>query len=154
MEQTIDFQSALDRCRHLASKSETCSADVAEKLRRWCLSSEQSAEIIGNLISEKFIDDQRFAIAYVKDKTRFNHWGRIKTTAMLRQKQINQGIINKAFDELDPQVYLSVFESEMEKKERSLKKIAVFERRQKVANYLLSKGFESDLIFDRIKEII
>jgi regulatory protein len=73
---------------------------------------------------------------------------------MLRQKQISQGIINKAFDELDPQVYLSVFESEMEKKERSLKKMAVFERRQKVANYLLSKGFESDLIFDRIKEII
>jgi regulatory protein len=153
MEPVTNYKTALDRCRRLASKSEICPADLIEKLKHWGIEPEQIDKIIDNLTKEKFIDEQRYANAFVKDKTRFNHWGRIKTTAMLKQKRIQQSVINKAFSELDEKDYLSVFEFEMEKKDRSLKAKPSFERRQKVASYLLSKGFEPELVFDRIKEI-
>jgi len=151
MEKHFDIKQALARCQRATSKSETCSHDIREKLKIAGANELQMDEIVEKLRADKFIDDQRYAIAFVKDKVRFNHSGRVKITAMLRQKQIDQQFINEAFNQLDEKIYLEVLHVEARKKAQTLSRVQPFERNRKVANYLLSKGFEPEKVFAHLK---
>lgn len=153
MERRISFEWAMSKCMELASRGEVCSFDIEQKLKRWGLATQDIDKIIDRLIDEKYVDDQRFAEAYVRDKTRFNHWGRIKTTMMLRQKRVSQSTINKAFDELDVNEYYAAMEHELLKKMRQHKALPKFERNQKSAYSVIQKGFEPSLVFDSICKV-
>jgi len=142
----------MNKCMELASRGEVCSFDIEQKLKRWGLATNDIDKIIDRLIDEKYVDNQRYAEAYVRDKTRFNHWGRIKTTMMLRQKRISQTTINKAFDELNDNDYYAAMEHELLKKMRQHKALPKFERNQKSAYYVIQKGFEPLLVFDSISK--
>ena len=78
MELTHDQITAYNKAAFLCSRSEHCSFDIQDKLMLWGLSSEDALLVISKLIEEKYLDDERFARAYVKDKFRFNHWGKQK----------------------------------------------------------------------------
>ena len=92
-EQTI----AYDKAAVLCSRSEYCTYEIGEKLKLWGLSPEEAVLVIENLIAEKYIDDERFARAYAKDKFKFNRWGKQKIAYMLRSKNIPAEIIELAF---------------------------------------------------------
>ena len=147
MERDMTFEEALERCRLLAAKGECCTFDLEQKMRNWGVLSADIQRIITSLIDERYVDNLRFSIAYVRDKTRFNHWGRVKTTLMLRQKHIDQQVINEAFNELPESDYQRAFEAERDKKLRQLRALKPFERNRKTAAYLIQKGFEPDMVF-------
>lgn len=150
MEREMTFDEALDRCRFLAAKGECCTFDLEQKMRNWGVQSTDIQRVIESLVAERFVDNLRFAIAYVRDKTRFNHWGRVKTTLMLRQKHIDQQVINEAFNELPESDYQRAFEAERDKKLRQLRALKPFERNRKTAAYLIQKGFEPDFVFKNL----
>ena len=81
MEREMTFDEALDRCRFLAAKGECCTFDLEQKMRNWGVQSKDIQRVIESLVAERFVDNLRFATAYVRDKTRFNHWGRVKTNS-------------------------------------------------------------------------
>ena len=150
MEREMTFDEALDRCRFLAAKGECCTFDLEQKMHNWGVQSTDIQRVIDSLVAERFVDNLRFATAYVRDKTRFNHWGRVKTTLMLRQKHIDKQVINEAFNELPESDYQRAFEAERDKKLRQLRALKPFERNRKTAAYLIQKGFEPDFVFKNL----
>lgn len=152
MEREITFDEALQKCQFLAAKGECCTFDLQQKMNRWGASQKVATEVIKALIDDQFVDDQRYATAFVRDKTRFNHWGRIKTTMQLHLKHIPKEIIKQAFTELPEADYQHAFETERDKKLKQLRALQPFERNRKTAAYLIQKGFEPDFVFKNLSE--
>ncbi|HKK82055.1 MAG TPA: regulatory protein RecX, partial [Prolixibacteraceae bacterium] len=96
-----ETKKALSKCMALCSKSEKCISDIRKKLSNWQLPEEETQQVIDNLIDEKFIDEQRFAESFMRDKFRFNHWGKIKIIYHLKAKGISSGDIAHGINEID-----------------------------------------------------
>lgn len=132
----------------LCSKKECCRYDILHKLKLWKIDEEDTEKIIQKLEKEKFIDETRYTKAFVNDKLKFNHWGKIKIKYHLKQKNIAESTIKTGLDIIAIDEYKKILTNEMEKKWKMVRAKSVFEKKQKVLSYLSSKGFEIDLIMD------
>lgn len=153
MEFNTEQNIAYNKAAFLCSRSEKCTAEIQEKLKLWGLSGDESEPVIKKLIDEKYIDDERFAHAYVKDKFRFNHWGKQKIAYMLRSKGISEEIIKQAFDEIEDSGYSEKLIKLLEDKACSIKAQNAFDKRNKLMRFALSRGFESGEIYKALKEL-
>lgn len=142
----LTYESALKRAAALCSSQEQCSSHIRYKLLSWRVSADDTEQIIAALKKEKFLDDQRYANFYVKDKFRFNGWGKIKLAAMLGQKEIPKQIIQEALDQLDPELYKQTCLRLLTEKSSTLKETNQFQRKGKLFRYAAQRGFESNLI--------
>jgi len=131
----------------LCSRSELCKYDITEKLKKWQVASSEFQKILNYLENEQFFDDRRYAEAFVKDKFRFNRWGKQKITFQLKQKRIAADIIHTALEQIPVQEYLQLIADEAEKKIKTISAPNEFELKNKTARYLISKGFETNLVF-------
>lgn len=142
----MEYKVALQRAAALCSKQEQCSSHIRGKLNSWKVSDKDAEKIIGLLQEEKFLDDARYATFYVRDKYRFNGWGKIKLAVMLRQKEIPQAVIEEALSQIDQEEYRQRCESLISEKSATLKESNVFKRKGKLFRFAAQRGFESDLI--------
>lgn len=148
----LNFEQGLQRAAALCCQSEHCVADITEKLLRWGVSREDSGRIIDRLIDEKYIDESRYALAYVRDKVRFSHWGRVKIKSMLRMLRVSEQDISNAFDSFDEDEYLGVLENVIESKRRTLPEASSYDSRVKLIRFALQRGFEMHEITKFISE--
>jgi len=153
MQLTPDQQIAYDKAAFLCSKSEHCSSDIQDKLKLWGLLPEDIDVIIEKLVAEKYIDDERFARAYAKDKSRFNRWGKQKIAFMLRNKKIAPEIIRLAFDEIEDESYSDQLFKLLTDKARTIKSANKFDRRAKLMRFALSRGFEAEQINKALEKL-
>lgn len=153
MEFTHDQNSAFDKASLLCSRSEKCTSEILEKLRRWGLSAEESEAVVEKLIEEKYLNDERFARAYVKDKFRFNHWGKQKIAHMLRAKNISPEILELAFEEIEDEGYVDELRKLLIDKEKSIKAKDKYDKRNKLMRFALGRGFESGEVYVIFKEL-
>ena len=142
----MDYELALKRAAALCSSQEQCSSHIRDKLSNWKVTSNDADKIIDLLIKEKFLDDARYATFYVRDKFRFNGWGKIKLSVMLRQKEIPKAIIVEALNQIDPELYKQKCMRLISDKSATLKETNQFKRKGKLFRYAAQRGFESDLI--------
>jgi len=142
----MEYDVALKRAAALCSSQEQCSSHIREKLKSWGASSEDADKIIDILIKEKFLNDARYATFYVRDKFRFNGWGKIKLRMMLRQKGIPLAIIEEALNQIDPDLYKQTCTRLLSEKSASLKESNQFKRKGKLFRFAAQRGFETDLI--------
>lgn len=142
----MEYKVALQRAAALCSKQEQCSSHIREKLKSWNVSDEDAGKIIGLLHEEKFLDDARYATFYVRDKYRFNGWGKIKLAVMLRQKEIPPDIIGEALSQIDQDEYRQTCERLITEKAATLRESNQFKRKGKLFRFAAQRGFESDLI--------
>lgn len=145
---------ALHRAAALCSSAEHCTADIREKLARWGVTEADSRTIIDRLVQERFIDEQRYAVAFVKDKFRFSGWGRIKMRYALQQKRIDGSDIDHALATLDEEQYNDRLLELLQAKSRSIRDDDPEARRAKLFRFATSRGFESALIFNALKQIV
>lgn len=153
MELTQAQLDAFQKAAFICSQSEKCAADIREKLRQWNVSGEDSLVVVERLVAEKFIDDERFARAYVKDKFRFNRWGRQKIEFMLRAKHISREIIEAAFEEIDEENYSDELRRILTEKAKSVKGKDQYDKRNKLMRFAMGRGFESGQIYTVLKEL-
>jgi len=153
MELTRDQTTAYNKAAFLCSKSEHCTFEIMEKLKLWGLSPEDADPVIKKLVDEKYIDDERFARAYVKDKFRFNHWGKQKIAFMLRSKNISSEIVELAFEEIEDENYSNELRKLLTGKEKSVKAKDPFDKRNKLMRFAMGRGFESGEIYNALKEL-
>ena len=147
------YERALQRAAGLCSRQEQCSSNIREKLQNWNVSDEDSEKIIQKLTTEKFLDDERFAGFYAKDKHRFNSWGKIKITHMLRQKRIGEEEIENALSQIgEEDWYLSCLKL-VRQKSASLKEENDFNRRGKLFKFAAGRGFEPALIYRALDQL-
>jgi len=144
---------AYDKAAFLCSRSEKCTSEIQEKLKLWGLSSEDYEPVIEKLVAEKYLDDERFARAYVKDKFRFNHWGKQKIAHMLRAKNISAEILELAFEEIEDEGYSDELRKLLTDKEKSIKAKDKFDKRNKLMRFAMGRGFESGQIYAVLKEL-
>ena len=145
---------ALHRAAALCSSAEHCTADIREKLARWGVTEADSRTIIARLVQERFIDEQRYAVAFVKDKFRFSGWGRIKMRYALQQKRIDGSDIDHALATLDEEQYNDRLLELLQAKSRSIRDDDPEARRAKLFRFAASRGFEPSLIFNALKQVV
>ena len=130
----------------LCAQAEHCQHEMLEKMRRWELSDEAQARVMERLVRERYVDDERYARAFVKDKVRYNKWGRRKVEQALWQKHIDEDIRQRVLDEVDDEEYLSVLRPLLQQKRKSTKAQSDYELNQKLVRFALSRGFTFDII--------
>ena len=143
----------LNKAATYASRCEHCESEVREKLLIWGGTSEETDEIIAYLIEERYIDNQRYANSYAKDKFRFNHWGKYKISMMLRSKDIDSETIEEALGQIEEEEYLEKLQQILKDKLRSLKYSSEYEKKGKLFKFAQSRGFESSAISKVIDSI-
>ncbi len=145
---------AFSKMARLCSRSEQCSADIRKKLVAFELSEEAVDEIIIELKNEKYLDNERYAKAYVKDKFKFNKWGRIKIRYNLRMKGISENNIQTALDEIDGEKYKTVLIKIMKAKAKTIKKKSNFEKMGSIIRFAQTRGFEPELIHRYMNSVL
>ena len=145
---------ALHRAAALCSSAEHCTADIREKLARGGVTEADSRTIIDRLVQERFIDEQRYAVAFVKDKFRFSGWGRIKMRYALQQKRIDGSDIDHALATLDEEPYNDRLLELLQAKSRSIRDDDPEARRAKLFRFAASRGFEPSLILNALKQVV
>lgn len=145
---------ALERLEALCSRSEHCSSELVAKMRTWKLASDDIEAIIYSLQRRRFVDDCRFAHAFVRDKYRFNRWGRIKIRMELSAKKIPAELIDEAIEEIDENVYKERLESLLASKIKSIHDDDPRIRRQKILRAAVSRGYEVGLAAQRLTAIM
>ena len=142
----ITEQGAYLQLAQLCARSEHCQHDMLEKMRRWEMTEEAQARVMQRLIQERYVDDERFARAFVKDKIRYNKWGRRKVEQALWMKHIDKDIQELVLNEVDDEEYISVLKPLLKQKRKSIKAGNDYERNQKLVRFALSRGFTFDII--------
>ncbi len=144
---------AIEKIKNFCAYSEKSHFDVRKKLQTYNLDKNSIESIISTLIEENFLNESRYTKAFIHGKLVINHWGRNKITYELNKHNVSKKSIELGFKEIDEDLYLSILNNEILKKNK-LKYDNDFEKRNKITNYLLSKGFEIDLIKKNIDNII
>ena len=140
------YKDALRRAAALCSNQEQCTGTILEKLRTWGVDTDEAHRVIQKLIEEKFLDDLRYAKFYVRDKYRLNRWGKVKITAMLRQKKIENSLIEEALTEIDMKEYEEICANLIKTKSATMNESNHYIRKGKLFRFAAGRGFESDLI--------
>ena len=130
----------------LCAQAEHCQWEMLEKMRRWEVPEEAQARVMQRLVKEKYVDDERYAEAFVKDKIRYNKWGRRKVDQGLWQKHIDADIRKRVLDEVNDDEYLSVLRPLLKQKRKTTKANSDYELNQKLMRFALGRGFTFDII--------
>lgn len=152
MSENERFSELLALTRGWCSRRERCAHEVKQRLRKEGASEELANRVLDQLIDENYVDDDRYAEAFVSGHFRIKHWGRYKIKQALRMNGLTDGAINAAIrKEIQPDEYLEVLNRLLVRK-GACKGLHPAER-QKIIRYALSRGFESDLILPAIEEL-
>ena len=130
----------------LCAQGEHCQWEIQEKMRRWELDEATQATVMARLVKEHYVDDERYARAFVKDKIRYNKWGCRKVEQALWQKHINEDIRRRVLDDVEDEEYLNVLRPLLKQKKRSTKAKDNYELNHKLLRFALSRGFTYELI--------
>ena len=130
----------------LCAQAEHCQQEMRDKMRRWELDETVQNRIIDRLIKERYVDDERYARAFVKDKIRYNKWGCRKVQQALWMKRIDADIQQRVLDEIDEKEYLDVLRPLLKQKRKSIKAESDYELNQKLVRFALGRGFGFDII--------
>ena len=146
MKKDITEQEAYLQLAALCAQAEHCEQEMRDKMRRWELDAVVQDRIITRLTTERYIDNERYARAFVKDKIRYNKWGRRKVQQALWQKHIDNDIQQRVLDEIDEKEYLDVLRPLLKQKRKSIKAASDYELNQKLVRFALGRGFGFDII--------
>lgn len=146
MKQEKIYENALHKAAAYCSASEKCEYDVREKLLSWGISIADTDKIITKLVAENFLDEKRFAQFFVRDKFRFNKWGKIKIAYALKQKQINPEFIQESLDSIDNEEYQSLLTELLQSKIKGLKYKDKYDMQAKIYRFAQGRGFETSIV--------
>lgn len=144
---------ALLKIQKWCAYQERCQQEVRDKLYEYGLWTDAVEELISKLISDNFINEERFAKTYARGKFNIKKWGRIKIKQQLKQKRISDYCIKKAMEEIDANLYYDTLKKTLLQKNKIIKESNPIKLKFKLASFAMSRGFEQDLIFDALEEI-
>lgn len=133
---------------------ERCHKEVRQKLFDMRMIPEAVDEVVVHLLQHDFLNEERFARAYVRGKFKHKHWGRVRLVQELKQKQISKFNIESALKELDDLDYYGAFEALAAQRCQQIKEPNTYKKRKKLADYLLYRGWESALVYEKVIELI
>lgn len=138
------------KIRGWCDKAERCHWDVRQKLTDWGVPFAEREQLLGFLIELDLLNEERYAKAFAHDKFSFNHWGAKKIEQQLKLKGVSERNIRDALKEINVENYAQVLGDLIKKKEPQYKGLQLYQKKIKLARFLLSKGFENDTVWKEI----
>jgi regulatory protein len=151
---TYTVEEALSKLQNYCSYQERCHQEVRRKLVSMRMIPEAIDQIIVALLDHNFLNEERFAKTYVRGKFRIKKWGRRRLTLELKKKEIGIFNINQAISQINELDYLEVFNDLSESRLLFIKESNKLKKRKKLADYLLYRGWESHLVYQRVSELV
>ncbi|MBC8766518.1 RecX family transcriptional regulator [Arenibacter sp. BSSL-BM3] len=131
-----------------------CHKEVISKLRAMNMIPEAIDLIVGHLIKENFLNEERFARSFARGKFNIKKWGRIRIENELKYREISKYNIKLAMEEIDSKEYLKSFNSLAKKRLAEIREKDLQKRRKKLADYLLYRGWESGMVYEKVYELV
>lgn len=153
-QESYTVEEATKKLEHYCAYQERCHKEVKQKLRDMNMIPEAADIIVVHLLEHNFLNEERFARAYARGKFRIKKWGKYRITLELKRKDIAKFNVNQALTEIDEAEYIEVFNDLSEKKVNSLKESDKYKKRKKLIDYLLYRGWESHLVYEKASELI
>lgn len=145
---------AAKKLEHYCAYQERCHQEVVKKLEGMQMIPEVIDVILVHLITHNFLNEERYAKTFVSGKLRIKYWGRRRLTFELQKKDISKFNINTALKSIDEEEYMEIFNSLAQKKADSIRETNKYKKRKKLIDYLLYRGWESHLVYDKANELI
>jgi regulatory protein len=145
---------AIGKIHRYCAYQERCHQEVKNKLFEFGLYSDQVNEVISELITNGFLNEERFARAFVGGKFRMKKWGRIKIVHELESKGISQNCIRLGLKEIDEKDYEKTLSGIVEKKNEEITEDNLFTKRDKISKYAIQKGYEPEMVWKTIKRLL
>ena len=142
----ITEDQAFQKLSALCARAEHCSHEMAEKMRKWDMADDAVARVMERLTKERYVDDERYCRFFVRDKIRYNKWGRRKVEQALYMKRIPGDIAARVLDEVDPDVYADILRPLLAAKRKTTKAASDYELNGKLTRFALGRGFTPDVI--------
>lgn len=150
----MEHDKALSRVAALCSRSEQCESDIRDRLTRWEVDAHEADAIIKRLRQEHYIDDERYARAFVHDKFLYNGWGPVKLTAMLRQKQLPHEAITQALEQFSTDDYHNTLQRLLAGKLRDVASREPRLARAALLRFAAGRGFPAQMCYDAVNDLL
>ncbi|MBZ4043335.1 regulatory protein RecX [Flavobacterium hibisci] len=149
----MTIKEALQKLEHFCAYQDRCHDEVVTKLYSLKMSPEEIDIIIVKLIEDNFLNETRFACSFARGKHRIKNWGKIRIVNELKTRHISTANINLALKEISAEEYATTFDHLSQKCWESLTERNALKKRKKFCDYLLRRGYESNLVYDKVKEL-
>lgn len=130
----------------MCAQAEHCEQEMRDKMKRWGVEPDAQDRVVARLVKERYIDNERYTRAFVKDKIRYNKWGRRKVMQALWMKRIDDDIQHRVLDEIDDKEYIDVLIPLLKQKRKTIKAKSDYELNQKLVRFALGRGFDFGII--------
>ena len=148
-----DLNIAREKIQAYCAYQERCHKEVTMKLKSWGLIQEAIDVLITELIQFNFLNEERYARSFARGKFRIKKWGKMKIRMALKKRDVYFKCIDLAMLEIDDKAYLNTLKHLLQKKNETLKETNSYKRKIKLTRYLVTKGYEYDLIRDALEEL-
>ena len=153
MKDFFTIKQAIQKLEHYCAYQDRCHEEVIQKLRSMKMDQDEIDQIIVQLIADNFLNEERFACSYDRGKHRIKHWGKIRIVNELKFRKISQYNINLALKEITTEEYEATFHNLAEQNWESIRESNPLKKRKKFCDCVLRKGFESNLVYEKVKEL-
>ena len=147
-------EQALASLQRLCARAERSSGDALRLMATWDVDRSRRHEVLQKLISDKFIDDRRYAEAFVREKTSLSAWGEYKIRAALRRKSIDEKIISAALGDIDSETNIERLAQRLARKVKSIKYETPYQLKTKLLRYGLSLGFQMEQVMTSVEQVM
>lgn len=145
-----DLKEAKLRIENYCAKQDRCQQQVLEKLRSFGLSEGLVETFLIELIQTNYVDEERYSRSFCSGKFKIKKWGRRKIIFELKKKKVSKECIQKGLEEIDESDYIVSLDYLLNKKNTMLKDKNLFVRKRKIVDYVIRKGYEPDLVWERV----
>ena len=148
-----DINIAIERLKNYCALQDKCQWDVIQKMQEWGLLEVSKNHILELLIQEKYVDEERYSRSFCRGKFRIKKWGKIKISNELKKKYISKVCITKGLEEINDFEYQKELNKQYHKKKSIIKEKNYFIKKKKIATYLINRGYENNLVWDKLREL-
>ncbi len=145
-----NIEIAIERLKNYCSLEDKCQWDVKQKMKEWGLPKISQDQIMELLINQKYIDEERYSKSFCRGKFKIKKWGKIKITNELQKKNISELYIAKGLEEINDAEYHKELDKQYQKKKDAINEKNHFIKNKKIATFLITKGYESNLVWNKI----
>ncbi|MDA9827570.1 RecX family transcriptional regulator [Flavobacteriaceae bacterium] len=141
------------KLKQYCSYQDRCHNEVEKKLKTFDVISEVKEQIISNLISENYLNETRFCKSFVRGKFKIKNWGKRKITLELKSRKVSNYNLKEGLKEINEIDYLDKLENLFNKKLASLDHLSLINKKKKILSFLLYRGWETNLIYEKLNQI-
>lgn len=153
MQKSYTVSEATKKLEYYCAYQERCHEEVIAKLKSLNMIPQAIDAIIGHLLENDYLNEERFSKSFARGKFRIQNWGRLRIVRELKARKISQYNINIALAEIDDENYITTLTTLANKRWAAEREKNEFKKRKKIVDFLIRKGFENHLIFDVISSL-